>query len=189
MIFSHTGEQSHTHVREHTHAHTHLHMQAYSETLYCCSFYTADKDALPKKGAAIMSCRGSRGHLFVYTVFHKQYVVNHLRWLISTSQWRLHLALNTVDSCSSILLWLFTLMPPLLRCRCRCSILGCTCTCGSSPVPACQPCRNPAENTEIFWAMDRFSFKCMKHYSDKIVKTFQKWLCVFPFKVKWSWLW
>lgn len=58
-----------------------------------------------------MSCRGSGGHLFVCTAFHKQCAVNHLRWRVSASQRRVQPALNTEDSRRrSILLWLFSLI-------------------------------------------------------------------------------
>lgn len=57
-----------------------------------------------------MSCRGSGGHLFVCTAFHKHCAVNHLRWRVSASQRRVQPALNTEDRRASILLWLFSLI-------------------------------------------------------------------------------
>lgn len=57
-----------------------------------------------------MSCRGSGGHLFVCTGFHKQCAVNHLRRRVSASQQRVGPALNTEDEHGPILLWLFTLI-------------------------------------------------------------------------------
>lgn len=62
------------------------------------------------KWAVLMSCRGSGGHLFVCTGFHKQCAVNHLRWRVSASQRRVQPALNTEDGRGTILLWLFRLI-------------------------------------------------------------------------------
>lgn len=62
------------------------------------------------KWAVLMSFRGSGGHLFVCTGFHKQCAVNHLRWRVSASQRRVQPTLNTEDGCGTILLWLFRLI-------------------------------------------------------------------------------
>lgn len=106
-----------------------------------------------------MSCSGSWGHLFVYTILHKQCAVNHLRCrrgdadlhhngggsarIKRRGQMPFHFAL----AFQSVLMpaIFFSLPPP--RHRCRCLVLCCTCS--SSPAPACQPWKK--KNSTMSW--------------------------------------
>lgn len=112
-----------------------------------------------------MSCRGSWGHLFVYTILHKQRAVNHLRCrrgdadlhhngggsarIKHGGQMPFHFAL-AFQSVLMPAIFFFPLPPP--RHRCRCLVLCCTCS--SSPAPACQPWKkkNKKKKKTAQWA-------------------------------------
>lgn len=128
-----------------------------------------------------MSCRGSWGHLFVYTILHKQCAVNHLRCrrgdadlhhngggsarIKRRGQMPFHFAL----AFQSVLMpaIFFSLPPP--RHRCRCLVLCCTCS--SSPAPACQPWKKKKPSTMSWGGGESSTIKDGREQDQKLFQS------------------